>query len=146
MGRDEKDPISQMRTATGTSRRSVPRAEPASESAAAALLKLVVGTLDDGKAENIVTIDLDEKSSMGDFMVIATGRTDRHVAAIAEQLQRKLKDEGFGNPRIEGEKQCDWVVVDTGAIIVHVFRPEVREFYNLEKMWSQSRAPEPKAH
>jgi ribosome-associated protein len=134
-----------MRTATGASKRSAPRAEPAAKPSAA-LLKLVVEILDDAKAENVVTIDLLEKSSMGDYMVIATGRTDRHVGAIADQLQRKLKDEGWGNARVEGEKQCDWVLIDMGAVIVHVFRPEVREFYNLEKMWSQDRAPEPKAH
>lgn len=135
-----------MRTATGAARKSASHSEPVHQSAAGDLLKLVVATLDEAKAEDIVTIDLDGKSSMGDYMVVATGRTDRHVGAIADQLSRKLKDEGYGAPRVEGEKQCDWVLIDTGSIIVHLFRPEVREFYNLEKLWSQSRAPEPTAH
>jgi ribosome-associated protein len=93
-----------------------------------------------------VTIDLEGKSSIGDFMVIATGRSDRHVGAIAEQLQRKLKDKGLGRVRIEGLETCDWVLLDTGDIIVHIFRPEVREFYNLEKMWSAERPAEQVAH
>ncbi len=109
-------------------------------------LKLVIATLEDAKAEKIVTIDLKGKSSIGDYMVIASGRTDRHVGAIAEQVQRKLKEEGHGAARIEGEQQCDWVVIDTGSIIVHVFRPEVREFYNLEKMWLADRPEEPRTH
>ena len=82
-----------------------------------------------------MTIDIKKKSSIGDYMVIASGRSDRHVGAIADQIQRKLKDAGLGRVRIEGQPQCDWVLIDTGDIIVHVFRPEVREFYNLEKMW-----------
>ncbi|MGI9403363.1 MAG: ribosome silencing factor, partial [Hyphomicrobium sp.] len=86
------------------------------------------------------------KSSIGDFMVIASGRSDRHVGAIAEQLQRKLKEEGRGRVRMEGQDACDWVLLDTGDIIVHVFRPEVREFYNLEKMWSADRPAEHVAH
>ncbi len=130
-----------MRTATGAARESLPPADIVSSgSESGELLKLVLAVLDDAKAEGIVTIDLKGKSSIGDYMVIATGRTDRHVGAIADQVQRKLKAEGHGRVRIEGEKQCDWVVIDTGSIIVHVFRPEVREFYNLEKMWSQARA------
>jgi ribosome-associated protein len=110
------------------------------------LLKRIVAWLDDAKAEDIVTIDLKNKSSIGDFMIIATGRSDRHVGAIAEQLQRNLKNEGHGRIRAEGMPQCDWVLIDTGDIIVHVFRPEVREFYNLEKMWSADRSGDPTAH
>ena len=102
--------------------------------------------LDDAKAEEIVTIDIRGKTSIGDYMIVATGRTDRHVGSIADQLQRNLKEYGVTNVRVEGQQTCDWVLVDVGAIIVHVFRPEVREFYNLEKMWSGERpgeAPEP---
>lgn len=110
------------------------------------LLKLITATLDDAKAEKVVAIYIREKSSIGDYMVIASGRSDRHVGAIAEQLHRKLKEEGYGNVRVEGQPQCDWVVVDAGAIIVHIFRPEVREFYNLEKMWSAERPRDPAAH
>lgn len=110
------------------------------------MLKRIVDWLDDAKAEQIVTIDLKDKSSIGDFMIIASGGSDRHVGAIADQLQRKLKEEGHGRVRAEGMPQCDWVLIDTGDIIVHLFRPEVREFYNLEKMWSADRSGEPKAH
>jgi ribosome-associated protein len=94
----------------------------------------------------VITIDLAGKSSIGDFMVIASGRSDRHVGAIAEQIQRKLKERGLGRVRIEGLEACDWVLLDTGDIIVHVFRPEVREFYNLEKLWSAERPAEHVAH
>ncbi|MBS0240918.1 MAG: ribosome silencing factor [Proteobacteria bacterium] len=129
-----------MRTATGAARQGAPTPEVLANAQASELLKRIVAWLDDAKAENIVTIDLKNKSSMGDFMVIATGNSDRHVGAIAEQLQRKLKDEGHGRVRAEGMPQCDWVLIDTGDIIVHVFRAEVREFYNLEKMWSADRS------
>ncbi|MEO1205072.1 MAG: ribosome silencing factor [Pseudomonadota bacterium] len=102
--------------------------------------------LDDAKAEDIVTISLEGKSSIGDYMVIATGRTDRHVGAVAEQIRTKLKENGLGHVRIEGTEQCDWVLIDTGDIIVHLFRPEVRAFYNLERMWSTERPPDQSSH
>ena len=86
-----------------------------------------------------MSIDLEGKSSIGDYMVIASGRSDRHVGAIADQLQKKLKERGLERVRVEGQRTCDWVLIDTGDIIVHVFRPEVREFYNLEKMWQADR-------
>ena len=111
-----------------------------------ALLNAITAWLDDAKAENIVTIPLKGKSSIGDYMVVASGRSDRHVGAIAEQIQRQLKDAGHGRVHIEGQPQCDWVLIDTGDIIVHVFRPEVRDFYNLEKMWSADRTLDPTAH
>jgi ribosome-associated protein len=110
------------------------------------LLSRIQTWLDDAKAENIVTIDLSGKSSIGDYMIIATGRSDRHVGAVAEQVHQKLKEEGYTGVLIEGMPQCDWVLIDTGDILVHVFRPEVREFYNLEKMWSLARTPDPTAH
>jgi ribosome-associated protein len=113
--------------------------EGSAASASADLLKDVVEWLDEAKAEEIVTIDLAGKSSIGDFMVVASGRSDRHVGAIAEQIRQKLKDAGNPNVRVEGTETCDWVLIDSGDIIVHVFRPEVREFYNLEKMWSVDR-------
>ena len=75
-------------------------------------------------------------------MVVASGRSHRHVGAIAEHLLQNLKDRGFGNARVEGMPQCDWVLIDAGDVIVHVFRPEVRSFYNLEKMWSAEPAPQ----
>ena len=111
-----------------------------------ALLAQVVHLLDEAKAEAIVTIDLMGKSQIGDFMVIASGRSDRHVGAIGDQLQRKLKEYGVGRIRIEGLEACDWVLIDTGDVIIHVFRPEVREFYKLEKMWSSDRPGEDTAH
>jgi ribosome-associated protein len=110
------------------------------------LLSKITSWLDEAKAENVVTIDLKGKSSIGDFMVIASGRSDRHVGAIAAQVQRKLKEAGRHRTRIEGQGQCDWVLIDTGDIIVHVFRPEVREFYNLEKMWTADRSADVTAH
>jgi len=143
---DKEDTNPEMRTATGAAHESAPPADTSAPQDSDDLLKLVTFALDEAKAENIVTIDLKGKSSIGDYMVVATGRTDRHVGAVAEQLQRKLREAGHVRVRIEGEKQCDWVLIDAGPIIVHVFRPEVREFYNLEKMWSQSRASEPTAH
>ena len=93
--------------------------------------------LDDSKAEAIVTINLDGKAALADTMVVASGRSNRHVGAIADQLVEKLKQSGHKNLRIEGLPQCDWVLVDAGDVVVHVFRPEVRSFYNLEKLWSE---------
>lgn len=110
------------------------------------LLKLIVQWLDEAKAADIVTIDLAGKTSIGDFMVIASGGSDRHVGAIADMLREKLKSAVEGGISVEGTETCDWVLVDTGDIIIHVFRPEVREFYNLEKMWSGVRPEEAVAH
>jgi ribosome-associated protein len=128
-----------MPTALEGARRSTPPAELVSSHDSEALLAHIALWLDDAKAENVVVIDIRGKSSIGDYMVIASGRSDRHVGAIAEQVQRKLKEAGHSRVRIEGRPQCDWVLLDAGDIIVHVFRPEVREFYNLEKMWSAER-------
>ncbi|GHD17850.1 hypothetical protein GCM10016234_27510 [Tianweitania populi] len=82
-----------------------------------------------------MAIDIRKKSSLGDHMVVASGRSHRHVAAVSEHLMKALKDSGVNNARVEGLPSADWVLIDTGDIIIHVFRPEVREFYNLEKMW-----------
>jgi ribosome-associated protein len=135
-----------MPTALEGARKSTPPAELVSAHDSEALLGQIATWLDDAKAENVVTIDIRGKSSIGDYMVIASGRSDRHVGAIAEQLQRKLKEGGRARVRIEGQPQCDWVLIDIGDIVVHVFRPEVREFYNLEKMWSAERPSEATAH
>lgn len=99
------------------------------------LLALVLQSLDDDQAQELVTIDLEGKSSMADFMVIASGRSTRQVAAMAQKLGERLKQGGFGGPRIEGLPAADWVLVDAGGVVVHLFRPEVRSFYNLERMW-----------
>ncbi len=98
------------------------------------LKDLIIASLEDSKAEDIVIIPLAGKSDMADYMVIATGRADRHVAAIAEHLARALKDQGILAP-VEGLKQCDWVLVDAFDVVVHIFRQEVRDLYKLEKMW-----------
>ncbi|MCC7252857.1 ribosome silencing factor [Hyphomicrobium sp.] len=136
-----------MRTAIEGVRKDAPPAEIVREHASSEpLLKKVVHWLDEAKAEEIVSIDLKGKSSIGDFMVIATGRSDRHVGAIAEQLRKHLKDNGVGGVRVEGLETCDWVLIDAGDILVHVFRAEVRDFYNLEKMWSASRPGEQTSH
>ena len=99
------------------------------------VLDTVTNSLDDSKAEDIVTINITEKSALADYMVVASGRSNRHVNAIADHLLRELKSSGAGSARIEGLESADWVLIDVGDVIVHVFRPEVREFYNLEKMW-----------
>jgi ribosome-associated protein len=103
--------------------------------AASLAIDTVLASLEDSKAENIVSIDIQGKSSLGDYMVIASGRSHRHVSAVADHLLKALKDAGLGTARVEGLASADWVLIDSGDIIVHVFRPEVREFYNLEKMW-----------
>ncbi|MGQ0672679.1 MAG: ribosome silencing factor [Hyphomicrobium sp.] len=132
-----------MRTASGAVRKGKPPLELAPDRRdATALLADIVHWLDEAKAEKIVSIDLEGKTSLGDYMVVASGRTDRHVGAIADQIRKKIKDAGWSHVRVEGMEACDWVLIDTGDIIVHVFRPEVREFYNLEKMWSAERPGE----
>ncbi|MCX7303435.1 MAG: ribosome silencing factor [Hyphomicrobiales bacterium] len=98
-------------------------------------IETVLASLEDSKAENIVSIDIQGKSSLGDYMVVASGRSHRHVAAVADQLLKALNDKGLGNARVEGLAGADWVLIDAGDVIVHVFRPEIREFYNIEKMW-----------
>mgnify|MGYP006278971013 FL=1 len=92
--------------------------------------------LEDDKAEDVVSIDLSGKSTVCDFMVIASGRSNRHVGAIADHVITRLKDAGRGASRVEGLKTCDWVLIDAGDVVVHLFRPEVRDFYDLEKLWS----------
>ena len=117
----------------------VPKSPERGADAAARELELVLASLEDSKAEDIVTINIAGKSALGDYMVVVSGRSNRHVMAIADHLISDLKDEGLGNARVEGLEAGDWVLIDTGDIIVHVFRPEVREFYNIERMWA---APE----
>jgi ribosome-associated protein len=99
------------------------------------LLKRILVSLDDDKAENIVTVNLEGRSALADAAVIASGRSSRHVAAIADHLARRLKEGGYGTRPISGAATGDWVLVDAGDVIVHVFRPEVRDYYDLEGMW-----------
>jgi len=102
----------------------------------AVLERLLLERLDDEKAQDIVFIDLKDKSSVADGMIVASGRSHRHVGAMADRLLRALKDSGHGKARVEGLPHCDWVLIDAGDVIVHLFRPEVRAFYNIEKIWS----------
>ncbi|WP_375201659.1 ribosome silencing factor [Hyphococcus sp.] len=103
-----------------------------------AILSLILQELDDDKAENVVTISLAGKSDIADAMVIASGRSQRHVSAMADKVMRRLKDAGMSRARIEGASACDWVLIDAEDVIVHLFRPEVRDFYNLERVWSEA--------
>jgi len=100
-------------------------------------LRLVLARIDDLKAEDTITIDLAGKTSIADFMVVTSGRSNRQVSAIADHLLKDLAEAGVRGVRVEGLPHCDWVLIDAGDIIVHVFRPEVRAFYNLEKMWAR---------
>jgi len=108
-----------------------------------AQLARILKSLDDDKAEDIVQVDLRGKSAMGDYMVICSGRSSRQVTAIAEKLADALKQEYGILSKIEGKEAGDWVLIDTGDVIVHVFRPEVRDFYQLEKMWVPGGATAP---
>lgn len=105
------------------------------------LLSVVQSSLEDDKADDLVVIELADKSSIADFMVIASGRSTRHVGAMANHLRDKLKTEGIQGISAEGLERCDWVLIDGGDVIIHLFRPEVREFYNLEKMWNVDLVP-----
>jgi ribosome-associated protein len=102
----------------------------------AALEELILARLDDDKAQDVIFIDLKGKSAVADGLIVASGRSHRHVGAMADHLLRTLKDEGYGRARVEGMPHCDWVLIDTGDVIIHLFRPEVRSFYNIEKIWS----------
>jgi len=106
------------------------------------LLEIIMTSLDDDKAEEIISIDLKGKTSIADSMIIASGRSTRQVAAIAEHVSTNIKKAGFGPCKIEGLEKSDWVLIDAGDAIIHVFRPEVRSFYNLEKMWNMDISPD----
>ena len=109
------------------------------------LAKTVIDSLEDAKAEDIVRLDLNGKTSIADVMIIATGRSNTHVGAIADRVQRACREAGFATPKVEGEPLNDWVLLDAGDAIIHIFRPEVRQFYNLEKLWSADRPGEARA-
>ena len=101
------------------------------------LKEIKIKTLDFNKAQNIVTIDLKDKSSMGDYMIIASGTSSRHIQSLSEQVLEKFKDNGIKNSRIEGKESNEWKIVDGIDLIVHIFHPEKRNFYELEKIWSE---------
>ena len=106
------------------------------------MLSSILETLEDAKAEQTIVIDLAGKTTLADAMVITTGRVNRHVSAIADQVIEMLKQHGHTGIRVEVQPHCDWVLIDAGDVILHVFRPEVRSFYNLEKMWGSDRPAE----
>jgi ribosome-associated protein len=111
------------------------KTEMSGKIAAKSVIDIVLTSLDDSKAEEMISINIEGKSALADYMVIASGRSNRHVGAIADHLMSALKDAGVRNVKVEGMPSADWVLVDADDVIVHVFRPEVRAFYNLEKMW-----------
>lgn len=113
----------------------------ADDTSSDALHALVLGQLDDDQAQDVISIDLEGKSSIADHMVVASGRSTRQVASIAQKLAEKIKQSGFGPVRLEGLPAADWVLIDAGDVVVHLFRPEVRSFYNLERMWAFGDAP-----
>ena len=98
------------------------------------ILEIVKGTLDDNKADDVVVMDLRGKTSLASYMVVASGTSQRHVASLAEKIQLALKASGYSST-VEGEEKADWILIDAFDVIIHIFKPEVREFYNLEKMW-----------
>ena len=112
------------------------QADAAMEAKITALGDMILQRLDDDKAQDVVFIDLKGKSAVADALIVASGRSHRHVGAMADHLLRALKEEGHGKARVEGLPHCDWVLIDTGDVIIHLFRQEVRQFYNIEKIWS----------
>jgi len=108
-----------------------------------AATRVVLASLEDDKAEEILAIDIRGKSSFADMLVIASGRSARHVGALADHVMRKLKEAGVKDVRVEGMPQSDWVLVDAGDVVIHLFRPEVRAFYNIEKIWTAGAGPDP---
>jgi ribosome-associated protein len=129
----KKPASSAKRQSAAPARALKPASKPAVENKA---LKIVLASLNEMKAQDVVTIDLSDKNSIGETMVVTTGRSNVHVASIADRVVKDLKANGITGVGVEGLRQGDWVLIDTGGVIVHVFRPEVREFYNIEKMWS----------
>jgi ribosome-associated protein len=129
-----------------------PAASPAGNLAAAdrpargidveAATRVVLTSLEDDKGEEILAIDIRGKSSLADMLIVASGRSARHVAALADHVMRKLKEAGVKDVRVEGLPHADWVLVDAGDVVVHIFRPEVRAFYNIEKIWTGAPAPD----
>jgi ribosome-associated protein len=121
--------------AAGSTRGRMPDTGRAGDTPADRLHALVLEQLDEDQAQDLVSIPLAGKSSIADHMIIASGRSTRQVASMAQKLAEKIKQNGFGNARIEGLPAADWVLIDAGDVVVHLFRPEVRSFYNLERMW-----------
>lgn len=130
-------------TKAPTRRRKAPPPAPALDRIRDARLPgAILASLENSKAEDIVEIDVAGKTTLADTMIVATGRSSVHVGAIADHLVKAVRDAGYPTPRLEGLPTCDWVLLDAGDAIVHIFRPEVRQFYNLEKLWSADRPHE----
>lgn len=137
--------MARTRGVTPLNAESAPRAQEVQADAATSLNdpgrnngieELILTRLEDDKAQDVVFIDIKGKSPVADGLIVASGRSGRHVGAMADHLLRALKDAGYGKCRIEGMPSADWVLIDAGDVIVHLFRPEVRSFYNIEKIWS----------
>jgi len=137
-GTERKGPLSTVAIPRGGARRNpdlVSKVRPDADET----LRIVLSRLDDMKAEDTTIIDLRVQSAIADYMVVTSGRSNRHVGAVADQVLEGLRDIGLTGVRVEGVPLCDWVLIDAGDVVVHVFRPEVRAFYCLEKMWSSGR-------
>lgn len=130
----------------GITKRNYPKSPQSGLDAAKRGLELVLASLEDSKAENIITINITGKSALGDYMIVASGRSNRHVSAIADHLISDLRGSDFAHARVEGLEAGDWVLLDCGDVIVHIFRPEIRSFYNIEKMWSAPDMEEARLH
>jgi ribosome-associated protein len=128
-------------TTAGLTTRQAGAPRPTSTLDAETATRVILSSLEDDKAEEIVAIDIRGKSSFADMLIVASGRSSRHVGALADHIMRKLKDAGAENVQAEGLPHADWVLVDAGDVIVHLFRPEVRSFYNIEKIWSGAPSP-----
>ncbi len=124
----------------------IPKGQESGADAARRALDTVLASLEDSKAEDIVSLNIAGKSALADYMVVVSGRSNRHVMAICEHLVTDLKEEGLGNARVEGLEAGDWVLIDAIDVIVHIFRPEVRAFYNIEKMWATPEIEEETLH
>ncbi len=126
-------------TDAGVSPRDANRPRPGIDVDAAT--RVVLTSLEDDKAEDILALDIRGRSSFADMLIVASGRSGRHVGALADHVMQKLKEAGVGDVRVEGMPQADWVLVDAGDLVVHLFRPEVRSFYNIEKIWTGGSGP-----
>jgi ribosome-associated protein len=135
-----KEALASPRVATA---RKSPATPAGTRPSAEEVLQIILARLDDQKATDTIRIDLKDKTTIADYMVVTCGRSHRHVGAIADNVVEALEKRGVSRVRVEGLPHCDWVLIDANDVIVHVFRPEVREFYSLEKMWARARPAKP---
>ncbi len=142
LGRKEANLTSTRATKAPTRRRKAPSAPAPERPRDDQLPRAILASLENSKAEDIVAIDVVGKTTLADTMIVATGRSNVHVGAIADHVLKAVREAGYPTPRLEGLPNCDWVLLDAGDAIVHIFRNEVRQFYNLEKLWSADRPHE----